>query len=219
MFRRYLAAVSAVALLTASAVLAADGIDPRDANGSTPLLVAASNDDAAQVRQLLKAGANPNVRNKLDTTPLLEAAFHSNTEMIKALLDAGADPNAAGADGQTPLMLVARGTNVVAAKMLLDKGANPNGQRVAAPADGVDVGRGQQPGTDDAAAGRARRGRRREDRDRPDDAAGQRRAACAASFAGRHDGADVRVARRLPGLRRRRWWRRAPRSIFPIPRA
>jgi ankyrin repeat protein len=76
------------------------------------------------VRLLLKTGANPNGRNKLDTTPLLEAALHSNPEIIKALLDAGADPNAAGADGQTPLMLVARGTNVAAAKMLLDKGAS-----------------------------------------------------------------------------------------------
>jgi ankyrin repeat protein len=99
--------------------------DPVDASGSTPLLVAASKDDVAQVRQLLKAGANPNVRNKLDTTPLMEAAFHSNAEIIKALLDAGADPNAPGADGQTPLMLVARGTNVAAAKLLLDKGASP----------------------------------------------------------------------------------------------
>jgi uncharacterized protein len=102
--------------------LAADIVD---GSGSTPLLLAASHNDAAQVTQLLKTGANPNVRNALDTTPLLEAAFHSNAEMIKALLDAGADPNAAGADGQTPLMLVARGTNVAAAKMLLDKGANP----------------------------------------------------------------------------------------------
>jgi ankyrin repeat protein len=101
--------------------LAADMVD---ASGSTPLLVAASHDDVAQVRQLLKTGANPNGRNKLDTTPLLEAALHSNPEIIKALLDAGADPNAAGADGQTPLMLVARGTNVAAAKMLLDKGAS-----------------------------------------------------------------------------------------------
>jgi ankyrin repeat protein len=115
-------ALSAVWLISATAVFAAD---PVDANGSTPLLVAASNDDAALVKQLLKGGANPNVRNKLDTTPLLEAAFHSNTEIIKALLDAGADPNAAGADGQTPLMLVARGTNVAAAKVLLAKGANP----------------------------------------------------------------------------------------------
>jgi ankyrin repeat protein len=123
MFRRLLAvALPAVWLISASAVFAAD---PVDGTGSTPLLLAASHDDAAQVRQLLKAGANPNVRNKLDTTPLLEAAFHANAEIIKALLDAGADPNAAGADGQTPLMLVARGTNVAAAKALLAKGANP----------------------------------------------------------------------------------------------
>ena len=106
--------------------LAADVVNPSDGSGSTPLLLAASHDDAAQVRQLLKTGANPNVRNKLETTPLIEAAYHSNAEIIKALLDAGADPNAAGADGQTPLMLVARGTNVDAARMLLDKGANPN---------------------------------------------------------------------------------------------
>src|SRR5215471_1499485 len=109
-------------LLSTSAAFAADVVD---GSGSTPLLVAASHDDVAQVRQLLKTGANPNVRNKLDATPLAEAAFHSNSEIIKALLDAGADPNAPGADGQTPLMLLARGTNVAAAKLLLDKGANP----------------------------------------------------------------------------------------------
>jgi ankyrin repeat protein len=119
----YVVCTFACALIVfSSPALAAD---PVDASGSTPLLVAASNNDAAQVRQLLKTGANPNVRNKLNTTPLLEAAFHSNTAMVKALLDAGADPNAAGADGQTPLMLVARGTNVAAAKLLVEKGANP----------------------------------------------------------------------------------------------
>jgi ankyrin repeat protein len=107
-------------------MLAADGVDARDASGSTPLLVAAANDDVARVGPLLKAGANPNVRNTLGTTPLLEAALHSNSDIIKALLDAGADPNGAGADGQTPLMLIARGTNVAAAQLLLKKGANPN---------------------------------------------------------------------------------------------
>ena len=114
-----IASLAALWLAPAS-VAAAQGA----ADGSTPLLVAAASDDAAKVKQLLKSGANPNARNKLETTPLLEAAFHSNTEIIKALLDAGADPNAAGPDGQTPLMLVARGTNVAAAKLLISKGAN-----------------------------------------------------------------------------------------------
>jgi ankyrin repeat protein len=122
MFRRLVIASLAAAWLAPPSVAAALGA--ADPNGSTPLLLAAASDDLAKVRQLLKSGANPNVRNKLETTPLLEAAFHSNTEIIKALLDAGADPNAAGADGQTPLMLVARGTNVAAAKLLISKGAN-----------------------------------------------------------------------------------------------
>jgi ankyrin repeat protein len=101
-------------------------VNTAEADGSTALLWAASLNDADLVRELLKAGANPNVRNKLESTPLAEAAFHANTDMIQALLDAGADPNAAGPDGQTPLMLVARTANVTAAKALLAKGANPN---------------------------------------------------------------------------------------------
>jgi len=116
------AALPCVWLATAAPIFAADTADGSD---SAPLLVAASNGDLALVNRLLKAGANPNVRNKLNTTPLLEAAFHSNTEIIKALMEAGADPNLAGPDGQTPLMLIARGDNVAAAKLLLDKGANP----------------------------------------------------------------------------------------------
>jgi len=115
-------ALSGVWLATASPIFAADAADGSDA---TPLLVAASNGDLALVNRLLKGGANPNVRNQLNTTPLLEASFHGNTQIIKALLEAGADPNLAGPDGETPLMLLARGDNVAAAKLLLDKGANP----------------------------------------------------------------------------------------------
>ena len=88
--------------------------------------------DADLAARLLKAGANPNVRNQLGSTPLAEAAFNANTGLIKALLDAGADPNAAGPDGQTPLMIVSRTSNVAAAKLLLDKGANPEREGSAA---------------------------------------------------------------------------------------
>jgi ankyrin repeat protein len=107
-------------------------VNAAEADGSTPLLWAANLDDTDLVSRLLRAGANPKVRNQLGSTPLAEAAFSANTAMVKALLDAGADPNGAGIDGQTPLMLIARTADVAAAKLLLDKGANPNlkeGQR------------------------------------------------------------------------------------------
>ncbi|PWT98602.1 MAG: hypothetical protein C5B51_28870 [Terriglobia bacterium] len=101
-------------------------VNAAEADGSTPLLWAASFNDADLVKRLLQAGANPNIRNQLGSTPLVEAALNANTDAIRALLDAGADPNAAGADGQTALMVVARTSNVAAARLLLDKGANPN---------------------------------------------------------------------------------------------
>jgi uncharacterized protein len=101
-------------------------VNAAEADGSTPLLWAANLNDLDLLARLLKAGANPKVRNQLGSTPLGEAALNANTEMIQALIGAGADPNGPGADGQTPLMIVARTANVAAAKLLLDKGANPN---------------------------------------------------------------------------------------------
>lgn len=111
-------------------------VNAAEADGSTALLWAANLNDADIAARLLKAGANPKVRNQLGSTPLGEAALNSNTELIKALLDAGADPNTVGPDGQTPIMIVARTSNVAAARLLLSKGANPNvkeGQREQTP--------------------------------------------------------------------------------------
>jgi ankyrin repeat protein len=103
-------------------------VNAAEADGSTALLWAANLNDADLAARLLRAGADPKVRNQLGSSPLAEAAFNANTGMIQALLDAGADPNAAGPDGQTALMLVARTASAAAAKLLLDKGANPNAQ-------------------------------------------------------------------------------------------
>src|SRR5579871_1441669 len=68
-------------------------VNAAEADGSTPLLWAASLNDLDLVSRLLKAGANAKARNQLGDTPLAEAAVNANTEMVKALLDAGADPN------------------------------------------------------------------------------------------------------------------------------
>jgi len=101
-------------------------VNAAEADGSTPLIWAANQNDTDLVVRLLKAGANPKAKNQLGSSALEEAALNANTNAIKALLDAGADPNSPGADNQTPLMIVARTANVAAAKLLLDKGANPN---------------------------------------------------------------------------------------------
>jgi ankyrin repeat protein len=101
-------------------------VNAAEADGTTPLLWAASANDTDLVVRLLKVGAKPNVTNLLGSSPLGEAAFHANTDMIGALLNAGADPNMADPNGETPLMLVARTANVDAAKLLLAKGAQVN---------------------------------------------------------------------------------------------
>src|ERR1700676_1831465 len=54
-------------------------VNAAEADGSTALLWAANLNDADLVSRLLKAGANPNVRNQLGSTPLAEAAFNANT--------------------------------------------------------------------------------------------------------------------------------------------
>src|SRR6185437_11656257 len=48
---------------------------------------------AAEVRQMLAAGADVNVRDSLGGTPLLDAAWAGNLEITKLLLAGGADVN------------------------------------------------------------------------------------------------------------------------------
>ena len=60
-------------------------VNAAEADGTTALLWAASLNDADLASRLLRAGANPNVRNQLGSTPLAEAVLNSNQEMIKAL--------------------------------------------------------------------------------------------------------------------------------------
>ena len=83
---------------------------------------AVHNDDLAQVRQLLAAGADPNATNDYGATPLAEAAITGNVAVLQALLKAGARVNDANPAGQTALMVVARTANVAAARALLAAG-------------------------------------------------------------------------------------------------
>jgi len=55
----------------------------------------------AMARQLLKAGADPNVQNRFGCTPLFDVAMEDNVEAVKLLLEFGADPDVVGNDGRS----------------------------------------------------------------------------------------------------------------------
>jgi uncharacterized protein len=108
------------------AVQPAADVNARTADGSTPLLMAAYEGDAAKVAALLKAGADPRMANSFGASPMGEAARRGDAEVIGLLLKAGADPESPNPEGQTALMTVARTGNLEAAKLLLAHGAKIN---------------------------------------------------------------------------------------------
>jgi ankyrin repeat protein len=91
----------------------------------TRLLDAVQQDDAATVRQLLKQGTNPDVRDMATgLTALMFAACHGNAPIVRALLDAGADVFTGDTrTGATALHKACQGGSVEVVRMLLDAGA------------------------------------------------------------------------------------------------
>ena len=111
----------AIALVDAGA-----DVNRPSADGTTALHWAAYYGDLALAQRLLRAEADPDVRNDYGSTPLGEAATKGDLDMIELLLEAGADVESANPEGQTALMAVARTGNVAAAELLLDHGADVN---------------------------------------------------------------------------------------------
>jgi ankyrin repeat protein len=120
---------SIIAMSLAAALFAATGAHARNidqpvrADGATALQVATFEGDVAEVKRLLKAGADVRKPNGYGVVPMQLAADIASTELIAVLLKAGADPESPNADGETALHRVARAGNVEAAKLLLDAGA------------------------------------------------------------------------------------------------
>ncbi len=61
--------------------------------GQTDLHKAALLGDAEKVKELLKKGTDPNIRDEKGQTPLHIAASGGNVDVVKLFLERGADPN------------------------------------------------------------------------------------------------------------------------------
>lgn len=95
-------------------------------DGTTALHWAVHAGNAAAVRALIEAGANPDAVNRYGVTPLSIAARGGDAGLFEILLDAGADPAAADRalpEGQTLAMFAARTGNVKALQALSSRGA------------------------------------------------------------------------------------------------
>ena len=99
-------------------------VNGRGPGGSTPLMYAALYGNAALMAALIKAGADPNLRNHAGATALTWSL--DDSEKVKLLVDAGADVNAASEFGRAPLMLAAGQRGAARTiKLLLERGAEP----------------------------------------------------------------------------------------------
>jgi uncharacterized protein len=92
------------------------------------LLRAVESGQTARVQELLRQGANLQVRDREGNTALAIAAYYDRAEIAEALLARGADPNVRGLNGLTPLMRAAENGNVDVARVLLKYGAKVNAQ-------------------------------------------------------------------------------------------
>jgi ankyrin repeat protein len=101
--------------------------------GETPLHWAAYGGDEAQVRQLLAAGTDVDVRLAKGSTPLHLAAYRGHSGVVRLLLAHGAAVNARTRDGVTPLDWAQHNGHTETVALLKAQGAT-HGQMAARPA-------------------------------------------------------------------------------------
>jgi ankyrin repeat protein len=87
--------------------------------GMTPLHKLARGGLAAHVRILLKAGADPSVKDKHNRQPIQYAA-KTNEATVRALLDFDAEVNVTGSDWPSPIVYASSEANLQVLKLLLD---------------------------------------------------------------------------------------------------
>lgn len=100
-----------------------------NADIDSDLIKAVENNQIAEVKRLLDAGANANAKlteHERDTPVLLIAVQRSLIEIVRVLLDAGADVNAPSDWGAAPIQSASAMGYDDMVKILLNAGADPN---------------------------------------------------------------------------------------------
>ena len=80
-------------------------------------------DDITEIRALITAGADVNVRNKYDVTPLFTASCYGHIEIVKLLLANKANVNFALTDGRTSLFVASQTGHKRIVELLKQHGA------------------------------------------------------------------------------------------------
>ncbi|XP_005486936.3 BRCA1-associated RING domain protein 1 [Zonotrichia albicollis] len=103
---------------------AVNSIARRNYKGETLLHVASIKGDLAAVEELLKNGADPNVKDNAGWTPLHEACNHGHSEVVQLLLRHRALVNTTGYQNDSPLHDAARNGHLAVVELLLLHGAS-----------------------------------------------------------------------------------------------
>ncbi|NXM80762.1 BARD1 protein, partial [Oenanthe oenanthe] len=117
---------SQVATPLSPSVLKSPGVNPiarRNFKGETLLHIASIKGDLAAVEELLKNGAEPNVKDNAGWTPLHEACNHGHREVVELLLQHRALVNTTGYQNDSPLHDAARNGHQAIVELLLLHGA------------------------------------------------------------------------------------------------
>jgi ankyrin repeat protein len=90
------------------------------------LAIAVSNEDVAEVKQLISRGENANRKEEDGTTPLFIAIENGDLNMVQLLLDAGAKINARNKERETPIMRIDEDATPDLIELLVRYGAKVN---------------------------------------------------------------------------------------------
>ncbi|HJQ60481.1 MAG TPA: ankyrin repeat domain-containing protein, partial [Vineibacter sp.] len=108
---------------------------PAEIAAYTGLHAAAARDDAAEIRRLLAAGADPRTRDSASRTALHVAAFVGAQEAARALVAGGADPRALEDRRYDIVTIAAVRDDVAMVRLALSLGADP--RAITSPYDGT----------------------------------------------------------------------------------